>query len=134
MLKPYSLKAESSGIAEAIIEEEGIAVAHGSPLTRIKQDDGQTVEIRAPEDGRVELVVATDGAFVQPGDELVVISPSVTQVENVLVALALVGRPEDVAAVERYTQPLAGMPNHIREMASRAIREINRRAAVAVPA
>ena len=91
MLKPYSLKAETAGVAEAIIEEEGIAVAHGSPLMRIKQDDGQTVEMRAPEDGRVETVIATDGTFIQPGDELVVLSPSVAQVENVLVALALVG-------------------------------------------
>lgn len=134
MLKPYSLKAETAGVAEAIIEEEGIAVAHGSPLTRIKQDDGQIMEIRAPEDGRVETVIATDGAFIQPGDELVVLSPSVAQVENVLVALALVGRPEDVAAIERYTQMIQGMPDHIREMAGRAIREINRRAAAPVPA
>ena len=134
MLKPYSIKAETAGVAEAIIEGEGIAVAHGSPLTRIKQDDGQTVEIRAPEDGRVEAVIATDGAFVQSGDELVVLSPSVAQVENVLVALALVGKSEDVAAIERYTQPIQGMPDHIRAMADRAIREINRRAVAPVPA
>lgn len=134
MLKPYSLKAETAGVAEAIIEEEGIAVAHGSPLTRIKQDDGQTVEMRAPEDGRIETVIATDGTFIQPGDELVVLSPSVAQVENVLVALALVGRPEDVAAIERYAQPLPGMPDHIREMAARAILEINRRSSASLPA
>ncbi len=134
MLKPYSLKAENAGVAEAIIEEEGIAVAHGSPLMRIKQDDGQTVEMRAPEDGRVELVVATDGTLVQAGDELVVLAPSVTQVENVLVALALVGKHEDIASIERYTQPIPGMPDYIRERANMAIREINRRSPVAVPA
>jgi hypothetical protein len=130
MLKPYSVKAETSGVAEAIIEEEGIAVAHGSPLTRIQQDDGQIVEMRAPEDGRVELVVATDGTVVRAGDELVLLSPSVTQVENVLLALALVGKADDITAIERYTQPLPGMPDHIRERANIAIREINRRAAV----
>ncbi|HJQ69692.1 MAG TPA: HEAT repeat domain-containing protein [Blastocatellia bacterium] len=134
MLEPYSIKAETAGVAEAIIEEEGIAVAHGSPLTRIKQDDGRVMEIRAPDDGRVDTVVATDGASVQTGDELVVLSPSVVQVENVLVALALVGRTEDVAAIERYTRPLPGMPDHIREMASRAIREINRRSSTTMPA
>jgi hypothetical protein len=134
MLKPYSIKAEIGGVAEAIIEAEGVAVAQGSPLTRIKQDDGQTVEMRAPEDGRLEMVVATDGSVVRSGDELVVLSPSVTQVENVLLALALVGKPDDIAAIERYIQPISGMPDHIRERASFAIREINRRAAASVPA
>ena len=134
MLKPYSLKAENSGVAEAIIEEEGIAVAHGSPLVRIKQDDGQTVEMRAPEDGRVELVVATDGAVVRAGDELIVLAPSVTQVENVLVALTLVGKHEDIASIERYTQPIPGMPDYIREKAGIAIREINRRSSASSPA
>ena len=130
MLKPYSVKAETSGVAEAIIEEEGIAVANGSPLTRIQQEDGQIVEMRAPEDGRIEVVVATDGTVVRAGDELVLLSPSVTQVENVLLALALVGKADDITAIERYTQPLPGMPDHIRERANIAIREINRRAAV----
>jgi hypothetical protein len=134
MLKPYSIRAENSGVAEAIIEEEGIAVAHGSPLMRIKQDDGQTVEMRAPEDGRVELVVATDGTRVQSGDELIVLAPSVTQVENVLVALALVGKSEDIASIERYTRPIPGMPDYIREKANIAIREINRRSSASLPA
>ena len=134
MLKPYSLKAENAGVAEAIIEEEGIAVAQGSPLMRIKQDDGQTVEMRAPEDSRVELVVAMDGTVVQAGDELMVLAPSVTQVENVLVALTLVGKHEDIASIERYTQPIPGMPDYIRERANVAIREINRRSSVTLPA
>ena len=134
MLKPYSLKAENAGVAEAIIEEEGIAVAHGSPLMRIKQDDGQTVEMRAPEDGRVELVIATDGTIVQTGDELIVLAPSVAQVENVLVALALIGKQEDISSIERYTQPVQGMPDYIRERANIAIREINRRSSASLPA
>jgi hypothetical protein len=129
MLKPYTLRADRDGVAEVFVEDEGAAVAEGSPLVRIKQPDGQSAELFALEDGRVEMVAIRDGAEVQAGSELMTLAPAIAQVENALLALALVGRAEDIPHIQRYSQVITGMPYHIRQRANQAIEKIRSRAA-----
>jgi HEAT repeat protein len=129
MLKPYTVRAERDGSAEIIVEEEGAAVAEGSPLARITQADGQRSEVFAPEDARIETVAVRDGAQVRAGSELMVLSPAIAQVENALLALALVGREEDIPHIQRYAQAVTGMPDYIRQRANQTIERIRSRAA-----
>jgi hypothetical protein len=126
MLKPYSIRAPADGTIELTVKEQNVAVAANAPLARIKQSGGNSTEIQAPEAGHVSSVVVSDGASVEAGRELMSISPSAEQVWEALRALYIVGEPEDLPAVQRYTGPVPAMPDRIQKQAastSEAIRE-----------
>jgi hypothetical protein len=127
MLESHTVLAESGGAAELIINDEGVQVAPGSPLVRIKQDDGQTREIKARQEARVELLKISDGARVEEGNELLVLAPSTEQAWEALRALYLVGQPDDVRWVERYARPFAGLPDRIQKQALATLEAIRTR-------
>ncbi len=127
MLSPYTLRAETGGTIELIIEEEGVAVAGGSPLARITDSGGNASIIHAPEDGRVERVMASDDAVVEAGAELMVLLPSTNQVWESLRALYLIGQPEDAPHILRYTRPGPGVPEHVQKQAAATLEAIRAR-------
>lgn len=131
MLEPYAVRSESSGVVELIIKEEGIAIAAHGPLARIKQGDGNTTEIHAPEAGRVESVLVANNSSVEAGTELMTLSPTTEQAWEALRALFLVGQPEDIPFVQRYTRPIPTMPDSIVKQASSTIEAIRARSAKA---
>ncbi|HSE98285.1 MAG TPA: hypothetical protein VLD57_08490, partial [Blastocatellia bacterium] len=81
----------------------------------------------APEEGRIELLNVADGARVEAGKEIIVLSPSEDQVWETLRALYLVGRMDDITQVERYTRGLPGMGNRIQKQAVATIEAIRAR-------
>jgi hypothetical protein len=127
MLASETVRAESGGAAELIINDEGIQVAPGSPLVRIKQDDGQVREIHARQEARVESLKISDGARVEEGSELIVLAPSTEQAWEALRALYLVGQPEDLRSIERYVRPFAGLPDRIQKQALLTLEAIRNR-------
>jgi biotin carboxyl carrier protein len=127
MLGPWQLRTETSGTVTVLIKE-GTACAQGAPVVRIKQLDGQVVEVRAPEAGYVEHLLVSSGAQVVSGDELAVLSPGVEQVWEALRALYLIGQPEDIPYVQRYTQDMPNMPDRIRKQAAMTTYAIRARA------
>ncbi|HLF83068.1 MAG TPA: HEAT repeat domain-containing protein [Blastocatellia bacterium] len=131
MLEPYAVRAESAGVVELIIKEEGIAIAANGPLARVKQDDGNTIAIHAPEAGRVESVLVANSSKVEAGSELMTLSPTTDQVWEALRALYIVGQLEDIPYVQRYTRPSATMPDGVLKQAASTIEAIRERAAKA---
>jgi hypothetical protein len=127
MLEPYSVRSDSAGIVELIIKEEGVAVAANGPLARVKQDDGNRIEIRAPEAARVESVSIANNSKVEAGAEVMVLSPSTEQVWEALRALFLVGLSEDIPYVQRYARPTATIPDNIVKQAASTIEAIRAR-------
>ena len=127
MLESQTVRAPASGTAELIIKTEGVQVAPGAPLVRIKQDDGQTREIHAVEEARVELVKVATGARVEDGTELIVLAPSTDRAWEALRALWAVGGQDDIRLVERYTRPFAGLPDRIQQQALLTIEAIRTR-------
>jgi hypothetical protein len=133
MLEMTPLRAEAGGTVEFVIKEEGTPVAAGTPLARIKQADGRTVEMRAHEAARVETLTVADGSTVSAGSDLMVLSPETEQVWNALIALYIVGQPDDIPYIQRYAGQLPGIPERIHKQAVstlEAIRERARKAAV----
>lgn len=128
MLEPYAVRAETAGVVELIIKEEGIAIAANGPLARVKQDDGNTIAVHAPEAGRVESILVANGSKVEAGSELMTLSPSTEQVWEALRALFLVGQPEDIPYVQRYTRPIATMPDSVLKQAGSTLEAIRDRA------
>ncbi len=128
MLEPYRVRSESAGVVELIIKEEGIAVAANGPLARVRQDDGKTIELHAPEAGRVESLLVADNSRVGAGAELMRLSPSTEQVWEALRALYLVGQPEDIPSVQHYTRPTPAMPDSVLKQAASTLEAIRERA------
>jgi len=128
MLKPTTLRAEGDGTVEFMVKDEGTPVAGKSPLARIKQADGRIIEMRAPEAARVEALVVADGSSVSAGSDLITLSPETEQVWNALVALYIVGQPDDVPYIQRYTGHLPGIPERINKQALSTLAAIRERA------
>lgn len=127
MLTPYTLTAKSGGEVEFFVGE-GAPVGEGGPLVRIKQGDGQSIEIHAQEDGRVETLRVSAGATVNVGDELITLSPSTEQVWQTLRAFFLIGQSEDIPYIQRYVRPIPGMPDRIQKQAASTLEAIRARA------
>jgi HEAT repeat protein len=128
MLKPDTLLATGNGEVELIVKDEGRAVAANSPLARIKQGDGQTLEIRSPEAGRIQTIAVSDGANVNEGNELITLSPDIDQVYDALVALYILGTPDDMPYVQRYVGQVSGMPDRVHKQAVATLEAIRERA------
>jgi HEAT repeat protein len=127
MLEPVTLRAETDGVVEFIVSEEGRAVAAHSPLVRIKNPNGQVAEIRSAEAGRIEMLAVSDNAVVRAGDSIMILEPSIEQVREALKALFLVGQPDDIPSIQRYAGQLTGMPDVVQKQAITAIEAIRSR-------
>jgi hypothetical protein len=128
MLRFTTIRAEASGTVEFLMKEEGLPVMQGAPLARIKKDDGERIEIRAAEAGRIDSLSVSDESRVETGADVMVLSPTVEQVWESLRALYLVGRIEDLPFVERYLRPLPGLPDQVQRQAAETIEKIRSRA------
>lgn len=123
MMQPYAVVAPQNGrLAQRL--RVGDAVNPGTLLARI-QDGDQKIELRSPVPGTLERWLARDGATVSTGEETTLLAPSSEMVWEALRALYLIGRPEDLPAIESYARGKADMPDLVRqqaELAARAIR------------
>jgi hypothetical protein len=128
MLKPYTVRAPAAGTVELIVKTPGVAVAANARLARIKQSGGDTIDIRAPEAGRVESVSVAEGGAADVGSELMTLAPTAEQVWEALRALYIAGQPEDIPAVQRYTSPMPSMPDRIQKQAVSTLEAIRGRA------
>ena len=128
MLKPDTLRAAGDGQVELIVKDEGTPVAANAPLARIKQSDGKTLEMRSPEAARIQTITVSDGATVNEGSELLILSPDTEQVWNALVALYIIGTPDDMPYIQRYTGQVSGMPDRVYKQASATLEAIRERA------
>jgi HEAT repeat protein len=124
MLQPRTVLADSTGKVGLLAGEEGMAVAAGGPLVRIKHDDGSSSTLTAEEASRVEVISVTDGGQVSEGAEIMTLLPSTEQVWEALRALYLIGQSEDIPAIQRYTRPLTGMPDRVQKQALATIEAI----------
>ena len=116
MLRPYDLCAPMAGTVSLQANAQD-TVRNGSVVARIKATDSEAVDIRSPLAGIIDRLAAKDGTTISAGDEIAVISPDDQQVWEALRALDLVGRPDDLADVDRFTQPVSGMSDRVRQQA-----------------
>jgi HEAT repeat protein len=128
MLNPYVILANGSGTVELIVKEPAVPLAANAPVARIKQDDGNTIEIRTPEAARVESVSVANESRVEAGKEIMTLSPSTEQLWEALRALYLIGRPEDIPDIQRYARALPSIPDKIQKQAAFTIEAIRNRA------
>jgi pyruvate/2-oxoglutarate dehydrogenase complex dihydrolipoamide acyltransferase (E2) component len=102
-------------------------VIANAPLARIRRPDHNTIEIHAPEAGRVETISIADGGTIEANGELMTLAPSTEQVWEALRALYIVGQPDDIPYVQRYTRPTVAVPDRIQKQAASTIEAIRER-------
>ena len=127
LLRPYALLAPQAG-SLTVRSKERDAVRSGSIVARIRDGEAQPVEVRSPLAGQLERLIAPDGAKVAAGDEIAVLLPGQEQVWEALRSLYLVGRPEDLEDVDRYSSGVGGMSERVRQQAALTAEAIRKRA------
>jgi HEAT repeat protein len=132
LLRPYSVPAPQTGLLKFRLKP-GDPVTSGGAIAQIRDGSAPSRDVRSPLTGKLERQVAADGAEVQAGAPIAVLSPGEQQVWEALRALYLVGRPEDLADVERYASGVAGMPERVRQQAVLTAQAIRRRSALSHP-
>lgn len=120
-LLAYRIPAPVGGTV-SIESRAGRGVGAGALLARIRRERGGDVEVHAPFSGRVDRFLHADGSRVAAGDSLLALSSDSDQVWEALRGLYLVGRPEDLAQVERYERGTSERLEQQAVLTARAIR------------
>jgi len=123
MLRPYTLAAPVSGPVKYRLKIDeyvnpGTLVAHV----------GET-EVRSPLPGEVRDLETRDGANIAAGAPLVTLGADKDHVWEALRALYLVGQTADLEDVQRYTHPVPGVPDAVRQQAELTAEAIRSRPA-----
>jgi HEAT repeat protein len=126
MLKGSTLRASAAGTVSTLLKE-GSAFRADTPIIRIKTNDGQASEVRSVESGRLDRLLVTSGATVRSGEEVAAIAPGSEQVWEALWALYVVGIPEDLSYIQRYTRDDTGVSDRIRKQAVMTVEAIRSR-------
>jgi HEAT repeat protein len=126
MLRPYDLRAPMAGRVSLLANAQD-TVRNGSVVARINTTDSDAVEIHSPLAGNIDRLAAKNGMNIANGDEIAVISPDDQQVWEALRALDLVGRPDDLADIDRFLQPVSGMSDRVRQQAALTTDAIRKR-------
>ena len=106
ILRPYELKSGIEGEVSSTLKEES-PVARGTLIGRIIQSDSRMIEVRSPLPGKIERILAPSGSKIASGAALLTINSDEQSVWEALRGLSLIGKPEDLPAVERFAQDAA---------------------------
>ncbi|MGH9649473.1 MAG: hypothetical protein ACRD3I_03270, partial [Terriglobales bacterium] len=115
MLQPTVVTAPRAGRITAIAKA-GEPINHGTMLARILAG-GEELEVRAPITGRIRSVASREAAEVAAGAELGMIEPGTEQVWEALRALYLIGRVEDIPAIQPFQRDTPSYPARIVQQA-----------------
>ncbi|MDT7807925.1 MAG: hypothetical protein QOJ70_1738 [Acidobacteriota bacterium] len=126
MLRPYAVRAAAGGTALTALTA-GSRVKRESLLLKYRNTSGETVEVRSPLPGKVELSSVKDGEAFAAGSDLFILAPDEEQARYALVGLYHLGGEEELAEVERYARGVDGMPEDVKEKAAQAAEAIKRR-------
>ena len=127
MLSPYTLAAPVAGAITFRVTAAD-AVRNGIVVARVKSQGSNSLDIRSPVGGIFEKRLVAEGATVAAGDSIGVISPDDQQVWEALRALYLVGQPEDLGDVDRFSRPADGVSDRVRQQAVLTAEAIRKRA------
>ncbi len=127
MLQPYAFLAARPGTIKLRLEA-GEPVNPGTLLARLEVGEEEPAELRSPLSGRVQQFLVADGAQVEAGQPLLLISPAEEQTWEALRALYLLGDLEDLPLVERFARGGDAESARIRQQAAATAQAIRRRA------
>ena len=95
-------------------------------LARIRQADGNVVEVRSPLPGRIHKILKTNGSQVAQDEELLTLNSDENSVWEALRGLALVGSYTDVPVISIYVHE-NDVSARVREQAKSTVNAIETR-------
>jgi hypothetical protein len=122
MLAPYTMPAPRSGTLEVRLKP-GDAINPGTLLAHITVGS-EAAEVRSEVPGTIRQWIPADHAQVNGGDPLLLVDPSPEMAWEALRALYLVGRKDDLPAVNQFARGAGGMPPQVQQQAELTAREI----------
>ena len=123
MLSPFILRSPETGTLRFRLQVDD-AIDRGTLVARIETGVDEEMEVRSPVPGTLESKLAEEGAQVENGERLALLSASHDHVREALRALYLVGESEDLPLVEPFARGAPGMTPEIRDQANRTRRAI----------
>jgi biotin carboxyl carrier protein len=125
-LKPFTVLAGADGTLNSTLKE-GSQVSRGTLLARVLEHDGNLLEVRSPIPGRVEKIVTGNGATITHGSAILTIDSDANSIWEALRGLALIGRVEDLAEIDRYANGVDALPGQIKQQAALTAKTIQSR-------
>lgn len=125
-LQPFEVKTSGAGEVASTLKE-GSNLARGTLLARIKQTDGSLLDVRSPLPGKVQNVRSPIGTKVTVEQTLLTISPDEDTVWESLRGLSVIGKPEDLSAIEPLARGESGTSDRIKQQAAATVKAINSR-------
>ena len=127
MLQPFTLDAPRAGRLE-FRAREGDSMSSGGIVARLSvANDRNQVDVVSPIAGSIARLAAKDGAQVDAGDAIAVISPGETQVFEALRALLLVGHAASLPEVDHFAAGVPGRSERVRQQAALTAQAIRQR-------
>jgi hypothetical protein len=125
-LKPFSVAAPADGVVNSTLSA-GSQVSRGTLLARIQEGNGVVLEVRSPLPGRIEKIVTGNGASLNTGVTMLTLNSDATSIWEALRGLALIGKPEDLTEIERYSKGVDSLPERIKQQAALTAKAIQSR-------
>jgi len=126
MLGPYQVLSPHEGVLKFRLQEED-SVSTGTLLARVQSGPRQVNEVRSPLPGFVDSKLVEEGKKVSAGEAILLLSPAEEQVWEALRALFLIGQPEDLPQIERFTGRAPHMGDRIQQQARLTVPAIKQR-------
>jgi biotin carboxyl carrier protein len=125
MLAPYAMAAPRSGTL-VIRLKPGDVINPGTMVGHINAGEEKT-EVRSEVPGTILEWSSPDNSQVESGKQMLLVDPSPEMAWESLRALYLVGKKEDLPAVNRYARGADGMPPQVQQQAALTAKEISSR-------
>jgi hypothetical protein len=126
MLQPYRVVSPKEGVLNFRLQEDD-SVSTGTLLARIRAGPKEVNEVRSPLPGFFDGKLVEEGRKVRVGEEIILLTPAEEQVWEALRALYLIGQPEDLPDIERYTGRAPHMGDRIQQQARLTVAAIKQR-------
>src|ERR1700758_4318063 len=114
LLQPAQITAPVSGRV-LDIDRVGTSVHKGGLIAKIADGHEQNLEVRSPISGRLRTISAQTGQTVSANSEIATVDPATEQVWEALLALYLIGQPEDLSVITPYERELPEIPDRVRQ-------------------
>ncbi len=127
ILNHFTITAPTTGTFISSLSS-GAQVSRGALLARIQQPNKEETAVRSPLNGTVDVVFATNGHSISTGDPLLTLKADEQSLWEGLRALSIVGQPEDLWLVERYTSGAEPVSDRMKQQAALTENAIKSRA------
>jgi multidrug efflux pump subunit AcrA (membrane-fusion protein) len=125
MLGGYTVNAPRAGTLSLRLKQ-GDVINPGTLLAHIKIGN-ENAEVRSEVPGSIRNWIPADNSEVKGGEPLLLVDPSPEMVWASLRAPYLIGRKEDLPAVNSYVRGVDGLPAQIQQQAQLTAQEISTR-------